>query len=74
MTKWEYMYVVLPHDRTSDDKVAGEKVQHVAQIETILNSWGSQGWEVVAFTMAAHSGMGGVGVPRVCLKRALASA
>lgn len=68
---WEYMFVILPHDRTVETKVGGEKVLRVPQIETILDGLGAEGWEVVGFAMAAHSGMGGVGQPRVILKRAV---
>lgn len=67
--KWEYMFVVLPHTRTTDSKVAGEAVKRVTQIEAILDAWGAEGWEAVAMTFAAHSGMGGVGEPRILLKR-----
>ena len=70
MTRWEYMFVLLPHDRTRDEKVAGETVKRVYQIEAILNELGDQGWEVVGVEFAAHSGMGGVGQPRFALKRA----
>ena len=67
--RWEYMAVVLPHDRTRDEKVAGETVKRVYQVEAILNEWGAQGWEVVGFQTPPRSGTGGVGDPRLILKR-----
>lgn len=69
MTRWEYMAVSLPHDRVTKTKTAGEDVEHVGQIEAILNEWGAQGWEVVGFSVVARSGAGGVGYPRLILKR-----
>lgn len=47
MQRWEYQVVVLPHTRTRDEKVGGEKVKHIYQQEASLNEYGSQGWEVV---------------------------
>lgn len=73
MTRWEYMVVVLPHDRTRDARVADEKVQHVYQLEAILNEWGAAGWEVVGFATPPRSGTGGVGDPRLVLKRPVAT-
>ena len=49
MDRWEYMYVSLRHDRKRADRVADLKVEHVEQIEAILNAWGKQGWEVVNY-------------------------
>jgi hypothetical protein len=69
MTRWEYMAVVLPHDRTRDEKVAGETVQRIPQIEAILNEWGAEGWEAVGFVVIPRSGTGGTGYPRLILKR-----
>lgn len=70
MKRWEYMAVMLPHDREREAKVGGEKVQHVPQIERILNAWGAEGWEVVGFAQNPRSGMGSdVTYPRLILKR-----
>lgn len=69
MQRWEYMAVVLPHDRSREEKVAGEEVERIPQIEAILNAWGAEGWEVVGFQTPPRSGTGGVGWPRLILKR-----
>jgi hypothetical protein len=69
MTRWEYMAIVLPHDRTRDEKVAGEKVLRIPQIERILNEWGTQGWEVVGFSQNPRAGVTDVQYPRMILKR-----
>lgn len=69
MTRWEYMAVVLPHDRTRDEKVADENVQRIPQIEAILNAWGEEGWEAVGFAVTLRSGSGGTSYPRLILKR-----
>lgn len=56
MEQWQYAYVHLPHDRTSSEKVGGDKVEHLYQIEAILNAYGQQGWEAVG--IAAFTGKG----------------
>jgi hypothetical protein len=71
MQRWEYMAVHLPHDRSRGEKVAGENVERIPQVEAILNAWGAEGWEVVNFAVVARSGTGGVGTPRLMLKRPL---
>lgn len=68
MTRWEYMAVVLPHDRTRREKAAGENVERIPQVEAILNEWGALGWEVVGFAVSSP-GAGGTGFPRLILKR-----
>lgn len=48
MQKWEYMCIRAPHTRARDIKIGGENASHIYQIETIMNSLGDQGWELVA--------------------------
>jgi hypothetical protein len=69
MTRWEYMAIVLPHDRTRDEKVAGERVERIPHVEKILNEWGAQGWEVVGFAQNPRTGVVSVQYPRLILKR-----
>ena len=49
MTRWEYQYIRAPHTNTKDAKIGGEKVEHVPQVEAILNALGAEGWEVVGY-------------------------
>ena len=67
MQHWEYMAINLPHDRTSGEKVAGETVERIPQIEAILNEYGDQGWEVVAMAMPIKMSSGVY--PKLILKR-----
>ena len=55
MQRWEYRVVYLPHRRSEEEKIAGEKVQTVVQQQAILNEYGQDGWEVVGF----HSTLSG---------------
>jgi len=55
MQRWEYQVIVLPHTRTRDEEVGGEKVEHVYQQEAILNEYGSAGWEVVGLVRKPDS-------------------
>ena len=63
------MAVMLPHDRQRGEKVAGEKVERIPQIEAILNAWGAEGWEVVGFAQNPRYGSAEATYPRLILKR-----
>lgn len=70
MNHWEYMYLSLPHGRTTAGQIAGEAAERVLQVETILNALGAEGWEVVAMTQVTL-GAGTHDAPRFLLKRPL---
>ena len=68
MSRWEYLYIRTPHTRTKTEKLGGEKVEHVYQVEAILNALGADGWEVVGYHYA-NSYAGVTPAPYFVLKR-----